>query len=75
MKKELRDPREGFERWIDDRIRAALASLTVPLESRIKNLRKRVEKMQSRLQGLTALIESSLEPKKPPPDREKTVKS
>jgi hypothetical protein len=72
MKKDLSDPKEGIERWLDERIRLALGGLTAPLENRIKHLRKRVEKLQAKLQSLSALLEQTLEStKRSPQDQNK----
>ena len=72
MRREEKDSREGIERWIDERIRAALTVLTVPFESRIKQLRKRVERLEAKLRHLSGAVEPGSEAGKVPREREKT---
>ena len=58
MGTEEKGPREGIERWMDERIRAALANLTHPFEAQIRQLQKRVETLKDRLQKLTKRTEA-----------------
>ena len=53
-----RESREGFERWVDERIYSKLANLTQPFEAQIKQLQKRVEKLKDRFQKLSHRIDS-----------------
>jgi len=60
---EERKAREGFERWVDERIRSALSGLSLPLETRIRKLRSRVELLRERFQRLS----HRMDPSKPSP--------
>jgi len=53
-----KEPREGFEGWVDERIRSAIGGLAYPLEKRIVRLRRRVEKLKERFQSLSLRMES-----------------
>jgi len=53
-----KESREGIERWMDERIRAALANLTHPFETRIRQLQRRVEALMDRFQKLAKRMES-----------------
>jgi hypothetical protein len=53
-----KEPREGFEGWMDERIHSAIAGLAHPFEKRIGKLQKRVEKLKERLQTLAVRTDS-----------------
>jgi hypothetical protein len=55
---EERQAREGFERWVDERIHAALSNLTNPFEKRIHALQQRVERLRDRFQTLSKNMDS-----------------
>lgn len=76
MKKEPKAPgREGIEPWLDERVRLALDNFTHPFESRIRQMRKRVEKLQSRIQNITLLLEQDPDQRKPSNKTDATEKS
>lgn len=51
------DSREGFEGWIEHRIRKALENLPHPFERKLTQLRQRIEQIQKRMQHLSCRIE------------------
>jgi hypothetical protein len=53
-----KEPREGFEGWVDERIRSAIAGLAHPFEKRIVRLQRRVEELKERFQSLSLRMES-----------------
>jgi len=53
-----RETRERFERWVDERIHAAISNLTSPFEKRVHSLRGRVERLRDRFQDLSRRLES-----------------
>ncbi len=57
MISEEKEPREGIEGWIDERIRVALNSLTHPFEKRIAHLHVRMEKLHKRLHELSCHLD------------------
>lgn len=56
---EEKELREGFERWVDERIHAAISSLSSPLDKRIHALKRRVEGLRERFQVLSQRLERS----------------
>ncbi len=58
MGTEDRELREGFERWVDERIHATISNLTSPLEKRIRALKRRVDSLRDRFQTLSHHMDS-----------------
>ncbi len=57
MRSYERDWREGLERWIEQKIRAALQTVPHPCEKRVHRLRQRVEEIRERLDRVARKIE------------------
>jgi len=54
---EEKEFREGFERWMDERIHLAMSSLSRPFEKRIHVLKRRVDGLRERFQALSQRLE------------------
>lgn len=53
-----REVRQGFDRWLDERIHAAISKVTSRFEKRLDSLRNRVERLGDRFQDLSHRVES-----------------
>jgi hypothetical protein len=58
MGRQEKETREGFERWLDERIHAAISNLASPFEKRIDGMRRRVEGLRVRFQHLSRRVDS-----------------
>jgi hypothetical protein len=65
MKKPEKDPRDGIEKWIDERIRLALPGRVYPFEKRIAELRERIRRVRERIQEISFQVDED------PSDRRK----
>ena len=59
MTAEEKYDKDGIEGWIDESIRQALANLTHPFEKRIALLRKRVEKLHTKIHHMSLRLDHS----------------
>ncbi len=55
-----KEPREGIEGWIDERIRQGLCRLPFPLDRRIRRLRRRIATLRERMEGIAARVDRDL---------------